>query len=156
MDKNNFFWVIGGGQMQIPLIHELKKINLKVIVSDYDNNCICKSKADIFLNIDIFDIDSHILESNKIISDGFSIVGVLAAGIDAPVTMCKLSEHLGLRTINSKIAEIVHNKNIFRKKLKDLGYPVPQYLEIKKDDLKNIKSIIKKFSLPFIVKNTDS
>ena len=32
--KNKFFWVIGGGLLQIPLIEEIKKLGYKVIVSD--------------------------------------------------------------------------------------------------------------------------
>ena len=38
--KIKFFWVIGGGLLQIPLIEEIKKLGYKVIVSDKNRNCV--------------------------------------------------------------------------------------------------------------------
>ena len=59
MVKNTqkYFWIIGGGILQVPLIKEAKKLNYKIIVTDADENCICKELASCFETIDIFDID---------------------------------------------------------------------------------------------------
>ena len=61
MIKNNYkyFWVIGGGILQIPLIHEVKKLNYSVIVTDGNPDCICKKQAEIFECIDIYDISKQ-------------------------------------------------------------------------------------------------
>ena len=53
----NYFWIIGGGVLQLPLIEEVKKLNYEIIVTDGDANCICKNKAPYFEAIDIFNID---------------------------------------------------------------------------------------------------
>ena len=58
-----YIWIIGGGLMQVPVIEEVKKMGYMTIVSDADKDCVCASKADIFLNVDIFDVDGHVKAS---------------------------------------------------------------------------------------------
>lgn len=156
MENKRYLWVIGGGLLQVPLIEEAKKLSLNVIVSDFDDQCKCKEKADIFVNIDIFDIDSHLFEAKNLVKKGVNIVGVLAAGIDAPETMAALSKALNLKSVDLEIATIVHNKHLFRDKLLELGYPVPKYKSISNDDLPFLADIIDEIGFPLIVKNTDS
>ena len=110
--KENYLWVIGGGVLQVPLINEAKKIGLKVIATDGSSDCACSQYADIFSPIDIFDIEKHIEFSNDLIKKGISINGVLAAGIDAPETMARLAEHIGLPGVSSEIAHLVNHKDI--------------------------------------------
>ena len=55
-----YIWIIGGGQLQIPLIEEAKKLGYSTIVTDINPNCVCSDIADIFKNVDIFDIESNI------------------------------------------------------------------------------------------------
>ena len=154
--QEKYFWVIGGGLLQVPLIEEVKKFNLKVIVSDYSDQCACKNLGDIFVHIDIFDINGHIKEAKKIIAQGKEIVGILAAGIDAPETMAALAKKLGLPAVDPKIAHLVHNKHKFRKKLKQLGYPCPRFATISKKDSHRLEDIVNSIGFPLIIKNTDS
>ena len=147
-DSNNFFWVIGGGAMQIPLINEVKKFGFKIIVSDLNPNCICKPLANIFFNIDIFDINLHIKKAVEVIDLGDKIVGVLAAGIDAPITMAVLAKHLEINGVEPEIAKIVHNKNRFRTTLKKLGHPTPKFFVINKKNLNQINLVIKEIGVP--------
>ena len=152
----NYYWIIGGGAMQIPLINEVQKFGFEIIVSDYSPNCICKGLSDVFYEIDIFDIESHIQKAKEIINEGNKIVGVLAAGIDAPETMASLNKFLGHPTVEPKIARLVHNKHEFRNKLKELGYPTPKFFQIDINSLSNLENIINELGFPLIVKNTDS
>ena len=89
--KIKFFWVIGGGLLQIPLIEEIKKLGYKVIVSDKSRNCVCSKRADVFFEIDIYDIPKHLEIAREFEKSKRKIVGVLAAGIDAPETMAVLA-----------------------------------------------------------------
>ncbi len=156
MNTNDYFWIIGGGILQIPLIEEVKKLGMKTIVSDANKNCICKDKADIFVQIDIFDIESHVEFADSISKDGKEIRGVLAAGIDAPETMAVLSKHLKLPGVSPEIARIVNNKDIFRKKMTEIGIDVPKFEVVDNENIKNLEIIIKKIGFPLIVKNTSS
>lgn len=154
--KELYFWIIGGGVLQIPLIEEAKKIGLKVIVTDANPNCVCAKVADIFNAIDIFDIDNHISFANSLITNGTIIKGVLAAGIDAPETMTRIAEHIGIPGVSSKIAHLVNHKELFRKKMRELDIPVPNYYVVTRDNLDQLEKIVSEIEYPLIVKNTSS
>ena len=109
----NIFWCIGGGVLQKPLIAEARSLGYNILVTDAAENCVCAHLADIFYAVDIFDIGAHLTLATEL-SKKHEIVGVLAAGIDAPVTMSRLAEHLGLPGVSSLISETVHYKSKFR------------------------------------------
>jgi len=150
------FWVVGGGLLQIPLIAEVRKFGFKVIVSDLSEKCSCKDLCDIFVHADIFDIAAHIKEAKKITKEGKKIVGVLAAGIDAPETMAGLAKNLGLPAVDQKIAHLVHDKHEFRLKLKELGYPYPKFVSISTQNIDHLEEFVNEIDFPLIVKNNDS
>ncbi len=152
----NYFWVIGGGLLQVPIIEKLRSMDLNVIVSDQSSDCICNQISDIFFQIDIFDVDSHIEKAREILSQGDNIIGVLAAGIDAPVTMSKLNEFLGLSGVSSLISKTVHNKALFRGKMRELGFPTPEFHEFKRDEYPKFSDYLKQIGNPYIIKNVDS
>lgn len=138
----SYFWIIGGGILQVPLIEEVKKLNLGSIVTDGNPNCICKKNASYFEAIDIFNIDEHIKYADELVNKGIKIEGVLAAGIDAPETMARVAEHLNLPSVSSDIAHLVNNKELFRIAMKKLGVPVPKFRILTKDILKSLPEII--------------
>ena len=151
-----YFWVIGGGLLQLSLIEEVTKLGNKVIVTDADPNCVCRNKSSYFKAIDIFDIAQHINYANELIEKGLKIVGVLAAGIDAPETMARVAEHLHLPTVSSDIAHLVNNKDLFRQKMQSIELPVPKYSVVDEGNIDELDSIIKDIGYPLIVKNTSS
>lgn len=154
--SDDFFWVIGGGLLQLPLISEAKRLGYKVIVSDRNPSCVCAKYTDIFLKIDIFDLQKHLEKAFRLKSSGIKISGVLAAGIDATVTMAVLARSLGLPGVDPIIAHITNNKDIFRETLKKMEYPVPKFKVIGIKNYDDIESAVKEIGYPLIVKNTDS
>lgn len=158
MKFSKYIWIIGGGQLQVPLIEEAKKLGYSTIVTDANPNCICRDLADIFETVDIFDIDSNILLYEELFKSNLSIkiVGVLAAGIDAHQTMAYLSKHIGLVSVSTEIADLAANKDLFRKKMKKLGIETPRFKSITMDDLPNLKSLTDQIGYPLIIKNTSS
>jgi len=153
---NQYFWIIGGGILQLPVIQEAKNLNYKTIVTDGDMDCVCNNQADIFRCIDIFDIPAHIEYAKSLQYKNINIIGVLAAGIDAPETMSKIAEFLDLPSVSSQISHLVNNKDLFRNKMKEIGVPVPNYSIIDETNIKSIKGIIDIIGYPLIVKNTSS
>lgn len=151
-----FFWIIGGGLLQVPLIDEVRSLGLKTIVSDMSDSCACRNLADVFVQKDIFDINGHVEESARFLAEGKSIVGVLAAGIDAPETMAVIAKTLGLPGVQPKIAHLVHDKHEFRKRLKALGFPTPKFSEVTPETFDNLPEIVNSIGFPLIVKNNDS
>lgn len=152
----DYFWVIGGGLLQVPLIQEVRNLGFDVIVSDGSDQCVCRKLADVFVPVDIFDIEGHLREAKAFTALGNNIAAVLAAGIDAPETMAAVAEMLGLPSVDRKIAHLVNNKDKFRHVLKQLGYPTPRFAVVDKGLLPHLESIVEHVGFPLIVKNTDS
>lgn len=142
--------------MQVPVLEEARELELAVICSDRDSDCECAEIADVFVEADIFDVDGHIRAAHDLRTKGVTIVGVLAAGIDAPVTMARLAQELELPGVDPSIAELVNNKALFRRRLSELGYPVPRFAEVTEEQLSNAEAIASDVGYPLIVKNTDS
>jgi biotin carboxylase len=151
--NEKYLWIIGGGLLQVPLIKEANKLGLKTIISDLNENCIAKYFCDIFVHIDIFNIDEHI---NYLKTVTVNIVGVLAAGIDAPETMAAMNEFLGLRGVSLKTALLVKNKDQFRVKLKELDYDMPKFEIITKNSISKLEEILLNIPYPLIVKPTNN
>lgn len=152
----HYFWVVGGGEMQVPVIAEARTLGLGVICSDIDPDCVCATLADHFFPIDIFDIEAHVATALDLRAQGLQIAGVLAAGIDAPETMARTARALGLPGVDPEIARLVHNKAAFRAKLQALGFPVPRFVSVSLDDLDRLDALAADIGYPLIVKNTDS
>lgn len=150
----SYLWVIGGGLLQVPLIKEANKLGLKTIVSDLNTNCVAKEYADTFIHLDIFDIQAHLKYLQE--HPELNIKGVLAAGIDAPETMAKMNEFLGLKGVSSHLATLTKNKHLFREKLKQLHYPMPKFFTLTQENINSKLQDLENFSFPLIVKPVDN
>lgn len=143
-----YIWIIGGGLLQIPVIEEAQRMGYQTIVSDGNARCAAMPYADIFLNIDIFDIEKHV----KWVKQSDNIMGVVACGIDANVTASCMAKAIGTQAADPEAARICHNKHEFRKALKFLGYPCPEfYIVENENDFPELD-----ISKHWIVKNTDN
>lgn len=151
--KEKYLFVIGGGLLQIPLILEAKKLGLKTIVSDLNKECIAKEYCDKFIHLDIFDIKGHI---EYLKNCSLNIAGVLAAGIDAPETMAAMNEYLGLKAVSLETALLCKNKDKFRVKLQELGYPVPKFEILTNENIEKLDEALGEFIFPIIVKPTNN
>ena len=152
---SDIFWCIGGGVLQIPVIEKARELGYSVLITDGSPNCVCANIADEFFNVDIFDIEAH-LELATRLSAKYTIAGVLAAGIDAPMTMSALCEHLGLPGVPLSISETVHFKSKFREFSLENGIDTPKFSVFNESNLADLSKELSKFSLPFIIKNVDS
>ncbi|MBI3634341.1 MAG: ATP-grasp domain-containing protein [Candidatus Yonathbacteria bacterium] len=152
--KDKILWVIGGGQLQVPLIEEAKKLGLTTLVTDKNANCVAKEYADHFYPVDIFDIDGSIKLLFRLRQDGMNIIGVLAAGIDANVTAAIVAKVASLPGVDPQAAYLTHYKHAFRKFLRDHNLPSPQWAEV--STLGELKESIKRIGVPFIIKNIDN
>jgi len=156
MGKKHIFWIIGGGLLQIPLAKEVKKLGYMTLVTDINPDCPCRENADLFYPVDVFDVPGHLLLADMLLKQGYFMRAVLAAGIDAAETSAQLCQKLHLPGVKPEIAQLVHNKNEFREKMKSLGYPVPRFAVISEETIQSIESSIYGIGYPLIVKNTSS
>ena len=66
----DLFWIIGGGLLQVPLVEEVRKLGYSPLVSDRDASCACAPLADRLAAIDIFDIEGHQREADRLQTAG--------------------------------------------------------------------------------------
>jgi biotin carboxylase len=150
------FWIIGGGILQKPILDEVKLLGYKVIVSDMSETCYLANQADYFFEIDIFDEEGHLSKLIELKSKKISVCGVLAAGIDAPVTMARMNEKLNLYGVSSDICELVNHKANFRLWMADNNFEVPEFKEFQSDQFVKALEYIENIKAPFIIKNVNS
>ncbi len=153
-NKEKVLWIIGGGQLQVPLIAEARKLGLKVMITDKNPNCLCKNLGDYFYDVDIFDIDANLKLLSKLLVSNINLAGILAAGIDANVTGAILAKSAGLPGVDPKASLITHNKALFRKFLTDNNLPCPKWEEVETEH--QLKKAINRIGFPLIIKNIDS
>jgi len=161
MDK--YFWIVGGGILQLPFIKEARDLGYKIIVSDRNPYCVCSNHADYFIPADIFDVEATIKGANFCIKRDMKIDGVLAAAIDASVTNSALNEALGLknRGASVEVATVIHKKHKFRSAMALMGHEVPEFEMITEDSGFDVADYYRKFfdmscQGPVIFKNTDN
>jgi len=154
MNKKKVVWVIGGGQLQVPLIEEVRKLGLSALVTDRSPQCVCRNLADLFYAVDIFDIGASTDLLFRLLSDGMQLCAVIAAGIDANVTAAVLARIAGLPGVHPYAAAVLHNKAMFRKFLAENNLPHPQWAEAR--NVYELKNAIRRIGFPLIIKNVDS
>lgn len=147
-------WVIGGGQLQIPLIDEIHKLGYSALVTDRNPECVCKDAADHFYPVDIFDISASVDLLFKLLSDGMRLKAVIAAGIDANVTAAILARLAGLPGVDPHVAAVLHNKAMFRRFLTENNLPCPRWVEVRNE--KELLKAVKHVGFPLIIKNIDN
>jgi len=91
-----------------------------------------------------------------LIDSGFDIAGVLAAGIDAPVTMARMNEFIGLYGVSSEICEIVNNKAKFREWMLKNNFETPKYREFFQEEWHAARDYLRVAEYPLIIKNVNS
>lgn len=149
-----YLWIIGGGLLQVPVIQEAQRMGYQTIVSDGNPRCVCAPLADVFVNVDIFDIDTH----TRLAKDAVDVAGVIACGIDANVTASWVAKTLGLLAADPEVARICHNKHEFRKATRFLGYPTPIFYSVSsfEDFKKQFNQYPPHIIREYIIKNSDN
>lgn len=124
MQTCEWVWIVGGGQMQLPMAQEIKRRGYALIITDGDENCSVRPLADKFACISTYDIVGHICYLNKLRQVGISIRAVLTDAADVGLTVSYLAQQLGLPAATLGAAEVVNHKAKLRAALE---YPHPVY-----------------------------
>lgn len=143
-------FILGGGEMQVPIIKRAKDLGIFCIVSDFNPDAPGFAYADVSLNISTLDFDKT-LELAKL----HSVDGILTTS-DYPVrTVASVCEVLKLKGLSVYSAEICTNKFMQRKAMMaSAEYYVPKHFLFSSVDEINIS--INNLAFPLIVKPIDS
>lgn len=117
--------IIGGGEMQFPLIKKAKQLGLKVIVTDYSKEAPGLAVADY-----PYIISTNDLKGNLEIALKHKVSGVITSS-DFPVnTVAYICEELGLPGLSIESAKLCTNKYLQRQILKSNNVNVPSFINL--------------------------
>lgn len=141
--------LLGGIRYLLPVIEEAHKLGHYVITADYVPNNIAHKFSDEYVNVSIIDKEAVLR-----IATEKEIDGIMSFGVDpGVVSAAYVAEKMGLPSPGPfKSVEILQNKNLFRKFLKDNGFNVPRAKSFSSID----EALSCGFNYPVIVKPTDS
>lgn len=141
--------LLGGIRYLLPVIKEAHEQGYYVITADFVPDNIAHKYSDEYVNVSIIDKEA-VLE----IAEEKEIDGIMSFGVDpGVVTAAYVAEKMGLPSPGPyKSVEILQNKDLFRRFLKDNGFNVPWAKSFSSID----DALSYEFNFPVIVKPTDS
>lgn len=151
MIKQKKLMLLGGIRYLLPVIEAAHKQGYYVITADYLPENIAHQFSDEYINVNIIDKEAVLKVAQE-----KEIDGIMSFGVDPGVISASyVQEKMGLPSFGPHESIIIlQNKDRFRTYLTENGFNVPWA-----KGFNNIEDAIKetsKFSLPFIIKPTDS
>jgi biotin carboxylase len=142
-------FIIGGGEMQLPIIRKAKELGHFCIVSDFDPNAPGFLFADVQLHVSTLDYEKT-LES----AIDHQIDGIVTTS-DYPVrTLAYVCDNMSLKGLSKLAAETCTNKFLQRQAMTMTDCYVPQYFLFSTVD--EINKQLNDLVFPLIVKPIDS
>jgi carbamoyl-phosphate synthase large subunit len=121
------FIIIGGSKSHLPFIEAAKKIGLKTVVFDINDDCVGRQKSDLFYQISIHDTDQIISKCSDIKSFN-NIKGIMtySNNIRALHAVAKISKKMGLPSYSSNSINLASNKVLMKDCFINSGIPTPK------------------------------
>lgn len=151
--KREAVWLFAGGPMQEPMAKAIKARGFALILTDFNEDCVCRPIADVFICLDTFDIEGNIFEAQRL-SSRYDIKAVVTAGADCHETVACVAEKIGVHGIDPRISRICRQKQETRKVLSAAGIPQPLFEVV--GTLKEAEDAIKKIGFPCAIKATNN
>ena len=95
--------------MQHIAARKIRERGFSLIVSDRNPQAVCRKLADVFLEMDTFDVPAHLVACEDI-KRKFNIRAVMTSAADCHYTVSRVASHLNLHSLSSLISEVCRNK----------------------------------------------
>jgi hypothetical protein len=139
--KAQWYWLVGGGPMQLRALRYLKEKDFNIILSDGNRDCPGRALADLFFELDIHDLDSHLkLLNGPLLEVKAQITGVSCIATDSHQTVAGISETLKLSGISRELSTLIGDKVKLRESLTKVGVFQPVYIEFSKSE--NLEKVL--------------
>lgn len=113
--------------MQVEACKVLKRLGLKVFVTDANKEFACKPWVDDFDIVDTYDIQRHLELARTGKASRLDIAGVACIATDCHETVAALSMELALPGITPSLSREIGNKIAIRKRLAKIGITQPEF-----------------------------
>ena len=138
----------------LPGLKEARALSLRTVVSDMSTYAPGMLASDFKLVASIYDIEETVAAAIKFSETVAKIDGVICMAIDAPLTMAKVAEALGLNRISVETAKIVSDKYLMKDVLSKHKINLPWYSLVA--DQEELNKLAHEKGLPLVVKPTDN
>lgn len=95
--------------MQYIAACKIRERGFSLIVSDRNPQAVCRRLADVFLEMDTFDVPAH-LAACEDIRRKFNVRAVMTSAADCHYTVSRVASHLNLHFLNPSVSEVCRNK----------------------------------------------
>jgi hypothetical protein len=95
--------------MQHIAARKIRERGFSLIVSDRNPQAVCRKLADVFLEMDTFDVPAHLVACEDI-KRKFNIRAVMTSAADCHYTVSRVASNLNLHSLSSLISEVCRNK----------------------------------------------
>ncbi|MCL1911367.1 MAG: alpha-hydroxy-acid oxidizing protein [Leptospirales bacterium] len=145
--------IIGGGLLQVPVIHTARKMGYNVIATDYNPDAIGLKDADVPIVMSTRDVEGSVRVAKKQ-NELTPISAVLTVGTDASMTVAAVANALNLPGIKYEDAEAATNKIKMRVRFREHNVPSPDFIPVW--SLKDAKKACKTLHFPVVIKPSDN
>lgn len=139
--------IIGGSELQIPSLLQAKKLGLKILLSDVNENAPGRRVSDEYLQVDGTD-SANLMKKVKILQEQYEVLGAYCANDFGLISVAKINQKLQLNTAKPKQVAICQNKIQAKKILSKAGIATPNGRAYRKYDEVNTSDL----EFPIIVK----
>lgn len=134
MSANNscseWYWLVGGGPMQVNALKYIQALGFKIILTDGDPDCIGKEYADLFFSIDTQDWQSHLKLKKVLQLQGVweNIKGVSCIATDSHYTVAWIANELNLPGLSPELSIEIGDKSKMRMNFRQMGAIQPSFI----------------------------
>ena len=141
--------VLAGGFAQIELIKQLKERNITTVLADGSTSALAKPYADVFYQIQLFDIDAV---KELALKEKVDFI-ITCCADQVLLVVAQVSEMLGLPCyISYQTAQDVSDKKFMKRIFWENNIPTSRYFELSELDWEKIHTL----RYPLVVKPTDA
>lgn len=146
-------WLIAGGPMQAVLAQRIKQLGYHLILSDGSPQAFCRKVADVFLELDTFDLEGHMTAARQLVRE-WNIKAVLTTAADCHQTVAQTARTLGLPHLDPRISDICRDKSKTRELLSAAGLRQP--LSFRAYNHSEAIEILSRFHTGVVMKASDN
>ena len=151
--KDKTILIIGGGELQCPIIETARSMKLKTIVADMNPEAPGFQLSSGKIIMSTKDIEGMVREAKKF-AEKEPIHAVITAGTDASMTVAAVANSLNLPGIRFVDAEAASNKIKMRKRLKEYKVPIPEFAAVW--NIQDARDALDVLKFPLVMKPADN
>lgn len=146
--------IVSGGAEALPGIRLAKELGHHVVVSDGNGDAPGFDLADSRLVASVYDPEETVMAALRFHREVRSLDGVMTIAADAPVTVARVAEEIGLPGIPVEAARLATDKLAMKERFAADGVPVPWFAPVR--SVEELRALVATHEQALVLKPVDS